>query len=421
MNKKYLKINYLIFIVAIIFINTPARSDIISVGRNEFFKSILSAINYAKFYDTIYIKKGTYFEVNDTIIKPLTIIGEQGVIIDANYKDGDIFYINSNNVHIKNLIFKNVKVSYVQDNAAIKFVFSENFSVENCTIENSLFGIYLAKSKNAIIRNNKILGIRRTESSSGNGIHLWYVRNVQIINNQIYNHRDGIYFEFVKISETKKNICKFNVRYGLHFMFSDSCSYHHNVFETNGAGVAVMYTKNVEMKYNSFKNNWGPSSYGLLLKDISDSYIGQNSFLRNTIGIYMEGCDRSLIEMNNVQDNGWGLKITGNCEDNTIQKNNFVRNTFEVTTNSIQNRNIFQMNYWSGYSGYDLDRDGFGDVPYIPITLYSIIVQNNEAGSVLLRSFFIDLLEIAEKIFPSLIPKYLVDTKPAIRIYKWLK
>lgn len=202
-------------------------------------------------------------------------------------------------------------------------------------------------------------------------------------------------------------------------MFSDSCSYHHNVFETNGAGVAVMYTKNVEMKYNSFKNNWGPSSYGLLLKDISDSYIGQNSFLRNTIGIYMEGCDRSLIEMNDVRNNGWGLKITGNCEDNTIQKNNFVRNTFEVITNSVQNRNIFQMTYWSGYSGYDLDRDGFGDLQYIPVSLYSIIVQSNEAGSVFLRSFFVDLLEIAEKIFPSLVPKYLVDIKPAMRIYKW--
>lgn len=371
--------------------------------------------------DTILVRKGIYYEIRDTINKPLTIIGEKGAIIDANFQDGEIFYIISNDVHIKNLTFRNIKISYVQDNAAVKFVFSQNFLVEDCIIENSLFGIYLAKSQNGIIRNNKIIGVRRKESNSGNGIHLWYVRNVQIIGNEVLNHRDGIYFEFVKNSLIKGNACKYNLRYGLHFMFSDSCSYHHNLFETNGAGVAVMYTKRVEMKYNSFRNNWGPSSYGLLLKDISDTYIGENSFYRNTIGIYMEGCDRSLIEMNDIIENGWGLKITGNCEDNRIRKNNFVKNTFEVTTNSIQNRNIFEMNYWSRYSGYDLNRDGYGDVAYIPITLYSIIIQNNEAGSVLLRSFFVDLLEIAEKIFPSLVPKYLVDNKPAMRIYKWSK
>lgn len=391
------------------------------VGGGSKFNSLLVAIRNSNPYDTIIIRKGIYYEICDTISIPLTIIGEEGAIIDAQSNDGDIFYIKSDNVHIKGVTFRNVKVSYVQDNAAIKFVFAKNFSIENCIIENSLFGIYLAKSQNGKVINNKIVAIRRTESNSGNGIHLWYSRNIQIIGNEILYHRDGIYLEFVKHSEIKGNICKFNLRYGLHFMFSDSCSYHNNLFETNGAGVAVMYTKRVEMKYNTFKNNWGPSSYGLLLKDISDSYIGHNTFLQNTVGIYMEGCDRCLIEMNDIFKNGWGLKITGNCEDNSIQVNNFVRNTFEVTTNSNQNKNFFSKNYWSGYSGYDLDKDGYGDVPYIPITLYSIIVQNNEAGSVLLQSFFVDMLEIAEKIFPSLVPRYLLDIKPAIRIHKWSK
>ena len=59
-------------------------------------------------------------------------------------------------------------------------------------------------------------------------------------------------------------------------MFSDRCKYLHNRFKQNGAGVAVMYTENVQMTDNVFEDNWGGSSYGLLLKDISDSRIASN-------------------------------------------------------------------------------------------------------------------------------------------------
>ena len=42
---------------------------------------------------------------------------------------------------------------------------------------------------------------------------------------------------------------------------------------------AVMYTKDVKMFNNTFEQNWGDSAYGLLLKDISDSYIFNNKFI----------------------------------------------------------------------------------------------------------------------------------------------
>jgi nitrous oxidase accessory protein len=388
------------------------------VGPYEAIVSIKQAVELTKPNDTIIVRKSIFRESNIKIDKPVTLIGETGAIIDCNNANSNGFLVVSNNVTIENLTIKNIGISYVSDNAAIKFQKTFNCKVSNITVENGFFGIYFAQSKYFSITNCQLVATRRTESNSGNGIHLWYCSDALIAKNRVFNHRDGIYFEFVTNALIRNNECTNNLRYGLHFMFSDSCSYVDNLFAENGAGVAVMYTKNVLMKNNRFENNWGPSSYGLLLKDIRDSYVANNSFNRNTVGVFMEGSSRILFEHNDFNQNGWALRITANCENNTFRKNNFINNTFEVFTNSMQSFNYFSVNYWSGYSGYDLNKDGIGDVPYIPVTLFSIIAESNSSTLLLLRSFFVDILEAAEKVFPSIVPKLLVDKSPSMRIFR---
>lgn len=402
----------------ILFFGNDAVFSAIYVASNGQISSIQQAVKLAKHNDTVIIRKGIYYENNIRIDKPLTLIGESEATIDCGNANFNGFLIVSNNVSVENLIVRNIGVSYVADNAALKFQKTFNCRVSNIVVENGFFGIYFAQSKNFSVSNCRLVATRRTESNSGNGIHLWYCSNALISNNQVSNHRDGIYFEFVTNALIRNNVCTKNLRYGLHFMFSDSCSYIHNFFAENGAGVAVMYTKNVLMENNHFENNWGPSSYGLLLKDIRDSYVAHNIFNKNTVGIFMEGSSRILFERNNLLRNGWALRITANCEDNTFRQNNFAYNTFEVVTNSIQSNNYFFMNYWSGYSGYDLDRNGTGDVPHIPITLFSIIAESNPSSLLLLRSFFVEILETAEKVFPSIVPKLLVDKSPSVRMWK---
>jgi len=39
-----------------------------------------------------------------------------------------------------------------------------------------------------------------------------------------------------------------------------------------------MYSQKVKMEGNHFEENWGPSAYGILLKEITDSYISNNTF-----------------------------------------------------------------------------------------------------------------------------------------------
>ncbi len=235
---------------------------------------------------------------------------------------------------------------------------------------------------------------------------------MQIIGNTISGHRDGIYFEFVTNSVIWRNVSTANIRYGLHFMFSNSDAYIANVFKNNGAGVAVMFTHKVKMFGNTFIENWGDAAYGLMLKEISDSYIIGNRFSRNTSGIYMEGTSRIQVEKNIFESNGWGMKIQANCMDNTIAENNFISNTFDVATNGSLVLNTFNGNYWDKYEGYDIDKNGTGDVPYHPLSIFSVIVEKNPPAMLLFRSFMVSLLDKSEKMMPSLTPDNFIDTLP---------
>jgi nitrous oxidase accessory protein len=136
-----------------------------------------------------------------------------------------------------------------------------------------------------------------------------------------------------------------------------------------------MYTKEVTMVNNTFVHNWGSSAYGLLLKDIRDSEITNNSFLENSVGIFMEGSSRNNIQQNKFYQNGYALKLQASCDDNVIRKNNFQQNTFDLVTNGSLVLNKIDANYWDRYEGYDLDKDKTGDVPYRPISMYGTIVE----------------------------------------------
>ena len=105
----------------------------------------------------------------------------------------------------------------------------------------------------------------------------------------------------------------------------------------------------------------------------------------------------------------------GNCYDDEIRSNNFIGNTFDIATNSSKNLNRFYGNYWDKYTGYDLDRDGYGDVPFRPVSIYSILTEKVPSGKILMRSFVMNILDVAEKVFPALIPESLIDDKPLMK------
>lgn len=391
-----------------------AGASEITVSKQGDISSLKQAINLAERGDTITLLEGHYQEHDVVIDKPLTIRGKGRAVIDGEGQ-GYVLIVRSDSVTIKDLEVHHAGTSFIEDYAGILIEKSHHCTVENVRLVDNFFGIYLSESSGILIKNNYLTASGQRETSSGNGIHLWYTKDTRIIGNRVMGHRDGIYFEFVSDVYLRENLSESNLRYGLHFMFSDRCEYENNIFRDNGAGVAVMYTEEVVMTGNRFERNWGSAAYGLLLKEIFDSRIENNLFDENSIGIYLEASNRNVVRHNNFVKNGWAVKIMANSMDNRFIQNNFMGNTFEVATNSRQNFNEFGKNYWSQYEGYDLNRDGVGDVPHRPVRLFSVLVERHPQALILLRSLLVDILDAAEKFMPVLTPETLVDTKPQMR------
>jgi nitrous oxidase accessory protein len=379
-------------------------------------QSIQEAVDSASAGDTLIISEGTYNQFGIIIRKPLTVIGENYPVIDADFK-GNILIVATSNLTIQGLKLINTGRSNMDDSAAIKFFDSQDCVVRDNILENTYFGLHFSNSSQMTIINNKISASALREFEVGNGIHLWKCKNSFIGNNEVSGHRDGIYLEFVTNTQAKENLVEKNMRYGLHFMFSHDNSYIRNTFRKNGAGVAVMYTKNVLMKENRFEENWGASAYGILLKDISDSEIVGNVFLKNTIGIYMEGSSRIEFTENTFRENGWAIKLMASCDQNTFKANNFTQNTFDISTNGSTVLNTLTENYWDKYEGYDLDKNQIGDIGYRPVNLYSMIVEKIPAAMILWRSFMVTLLDRMEKILPTLTPDEMIDESPKMKPY----
>jgi nitrous oxidase accessory protein len=391
-----------------------ANATTITVGKQSKYSNITSAVAAAKQGDTIIVDKGVYHEKNLIIDKELVLRGVNYPVLDGE-KKYEILSIKADNVTIDGFLLQHTGVSSVTDFAAIKIYNRRNASVINNILDDTFFGIYSQYGINCLIQNNKLTATAVEEQQSGNGIHCWKSDSMRIIANTVTGHRDGIYFEFVTNSVIWRNNSFNNLRYGLHFMFSNDDAYISNIFEHNGAGVAVMFSKGVKMFNNYFKENWGDAAYGILLKEINDSYIENNRFEKNTMAIYAEGANRIHMQKNVFRSNGWALKIQASCSDIVLEQNNFIGNTFDVGTNGSLVLNRFNHNYWDKYEGYDLDKDNIGDVPYRPVSMYSMIVEQNPPAMILFHSFITSLMDKSEKVIPSLTPENLKDEHPLMK------
>jgi nitrous oxidase accessory protein len=394
---------------------TRMYSHIIRVGHSEEVQSLQEGFAIAWPGDTLLLLEGVYKEKDLVLTKSIHLMGEKNAVLEGDTKY-EILRITGRNFSIQGIQFRNSGYSSMKDFAAIKIIDASDFLICKNQFSQSQFAIHVSNSHHFRIEENLITGrIGGGEQTAGNGIHLWKCSHAIIDQNEIKGHRDGIYFEFVTSSAVTNNHSHHNIRYGLHFMFSHEDRYVSNTFEFNGAGVAVMFSHHIEMLQNKFQHNTGGSAYGLLLKEISDGEIRQNQFLGNTSGAYLEGSNRLIMQKNAFYQNGYALRIQANCTENQIAFNNFVANTFDVTTNGSLVMNRFYNNYWDKYQGYDLNRDGLGDIPYHPLHLFAVIIDQIPLASILLNSFMVKLLDHAEKALPSITPQHFKDEMPAMK------
>lgn len=377
-------------------------------------RTLGEAVRQASPGDTIVVRAGSYREPTVIVDRRVVILGEGRPVFDGQGTH-EVILVTADSVELRGLVVRNTGSAGTEDRAGIRLSGVRGCVVEDNQVLDTYFGIYGERMNGSRIANNRVEGPDAAYSLSGNAIHCWMCRELVIEGNLTAGHRDGVYLEYVRQGTITGNRIERNLRYALHFMRSDSTLYQGNTITGNGAGVAVMYSRGVTMIDNEFSLHRGGSAYGLLLKEISDSRITGNRFLSNTVAMFLENSNRNRIDGNLFRDNGRAVRVLANAVGNEFLGNVFRGNSFDVTTNSRSATSRFEGNYWDQYKGWDLDRDGTGDVPHRPVRLFALLVEQNDPALILLRSAFVDLLDVAERVFPVLTPAALADASPLMR------
>lgn len=382
------------------------------------YRTVAAAIAAAPAGGTVVVRAGHYREPMIVINRPLTLTGEPGAVLDGEHAHA-LLVVRADNVTVQGLRFTATGGSFTEDRAALRVEEAHGCRVLRNQFDDTFFAIYLASTQGCEVGFNQIAGQRGAgEAGTGNGIHSWSSREAHIHDNVVRGHRDGIYLEFNRDADVRDNRSEGNLRYGMHFMYSDSSRYIGNTFARNGSGVAVMYTKVVTMAGNTFTDNGGPTAYGLLLKEIEDAHLSNNLFRRNTTGLMADGADRIVAHGNRFEENGWALRLFGSTSGGEFTANEFRRNSFDVAVNGRGISATFSGNWWEAYRGWDLDHDGRGDVAHHPVRLFAMLVERAEPALLLQRSLFVRLLDAAERVLPVLTPPDVMDAQPLMHPLK---
>ena len=288
-------------------------------------------------------------------------------------------------------------------------------TVRDCRIEQTLFGVYLREAHGSAVLGCRIRGIPGKEpGEKGSGIHAWNTEGFRFEGNDIEDVRDGFYIQSSGHGVVAHNVAR-NLRYGLHYMFSDDNLFEDNRFENGAAGAALMYSKRIVFRRNLFLRNRGFASVGLLLKACDDVLAEDNLVADNARGIFLEGSYRNVFRRNVVAASDVAVVLYDSCGGNRFEENSFVANLSPLQLVGKRTDTVFLGNYYSDGDSPDLDGDGRADLPYRLSSVFDHLRGNLTAADLMAQGLAASALGVAEKAFPVLDLVSVTDAAPLAR------
>lgn len=351
--------------------------------------------------DTVTIDGGLY--PGDIVLaKPVHLIGRGSPVIRGTGK-GSAITILAPGCTLSGFVIEHSGNMLVNEDAGV-LIKSDKNRVQNNRLRDVLFGIYLYQSDSNRISRNIITGRSVLDQGErGSGIHLWNSNHNILEQNKISDARDGFYLQNANHTLIQENEVH-HLRYGLHYMYADSNTFYRNIFRDNVAGAAIMFTRGIVMKHNIFLRNRGFASYGILLQDCHYLVADSNIVSDNVVGMFFESSTNNIFRNNIIALNDVALEMFQNSVRNTFTGNNFLDNLNTLTIVGRRTESLWSLNgrgnYWSSYSGYDLDDDGIGDIPMKIENVFSYLEGKNENVRLYLYSPASQALAASAKGFP---------------------
>jgi nitrous oxidase accessory protein len=230
---------------------------------------------------TLVLEAGTY-SGGVIVNKPLTITATDVVIVDGHNVDS-VITVEAADVTIENLVIRNSGDSLDREDSGVTSVGVPRVTVRNNTLENTQFGIFLRTAPDSLVVGNTVGSKDVDIARKGDGIRLWECEGTIVDNNTVTGGRDLVFWFTNGIQVTNNTVD--HGRYGLHFMYSDDALIQGNNLSDNSVGAFLMYSRRTRIIGNVMANNYGPSGYGVGLKDMDDVVIKDNRFISNRVGL----------------------------------------------------------------------------------------------------------------------------------------
>ena len=244
------------------------------------------------------------------------------------------------------------------------------------------FGIFASESSDCRISRQRRARRQAPDAPLGNAIHLWSSHHITV---------DGQRRLAATATGSISSSCRTRRSSGNTSERTDgtactSCSRIAAPTATTGFAATARAWRSctrtsVEMIANRFEDNRGADR----LRPAPQGHQRQPPRRQRVRGGIRSGCTSKAAVAsssgNRFMRNGWAIRLMANSPQNRFERNVFAGNSFDLSTNSRSTSAAVAGNWWDRYEGYDLDRDGRGDVPFRPVRLFSLLVAQRSAVS----------------------------------------
>jgi nitrous oxidase accessory protein len=359
-----------------------------------------------------------------TVTKSVEIWGPRDAVIRSS-GEGTTIELEANGAALTGLTVDGSGGRFDTLDAAVHVV-ADDIRVEGVRVQNAAFGVLVEKANRARILNNVVqgpdegpLGLR------GDGIRLWETRDSKVWDNQVIGCRDMVVW-YSRNNELLRNTVV-RGRYGTHFMYSHDNRVEGNRYIDNVVGIFIMYSRNLVLHDNLLARSSGAGGMGLGIKESGNLTVTDNAFIANTKGVYMDTAPLEPDDFNTFENNAFFHSEVAVLMHSSARRNAFLGNQFVSNHSQLQvegGGNALEVewigNSFDDYAGYDMDGDGFGDIPYELRRLSSQLESTYPQLQFFRGAITLELLDAISSLFPMVEPQTtLIDARPAMRTASW--
>ena len=347
---------------------------------------------------------------------PLTLAGEAGAVVEGPGA-GTVITVTGEDVAIIGLTIVGSGSSFETLDSGIKLTEDAvNARVLDNHIEGNLVGVDVHGAIGSLVRGNVIVGRQdHRMNDRGNGVYIWNAPGTIVEDNLFRFGRDGIFVNASSDNTFRRNRFE-DLRFAVHYMYTNGGVLTDNVSTGNHAGFVLMFSRDLDVTGNvSLRDR----DHGIMLNYANHADVEWNVVRDGGEKcLFMYNANQNRIANNRFQSCPIGIHFTAGSDRNAMSGNAFIGNRTQVKyvgSRWLEWSADGRGNYWSDHTAFDIDGDGLADMPYRPNDLMDQILWTQPAARLLLGSPAVQLMRWTVAKFPALLPGGVVDNHPLMR------